>query len=311
MIEAARDGSLKALYVLGASDFHAHSWGDSIRAAFEQLELLIAHDAFESPLTERADVVLPGALFTEKNGTLVNITGRPSRLTKGWDRPEGIQDDAVVLDALAQKMGKSFGYRDLDEVYAEMMRLINAACPLKAGELCDAGPGDEWPIRCLNVPTSRAQLNLGKFYTVCPTYLPVCRIVLGTKPLPAEAATGTQDSLLSTPHSALKRLRLVWSRILRGSDSLGDRSETMAPLRDPAWIEIHPDDAAQMGLADGDMAAIEADGILASGQVRVTANMAPGLVYVPQNRAMLRFPAPPADLPEVTVRKIESEQVGQ
>jgi NADH-quinone oxidoreductase chain G len=311
MIEAARDGRLKALYVLGASDFHAHPWFDSIRAAFEQLELLIAHDAFESPLTERADVVLPGALFTEKNGTLVNITGRPSRLTKGWDRPDGIQDDAVVLDALAQKMGKSFGYRNVDEVYAEMMRLINAACPLKAGELCDAGPGDEWPIRCLNVPTSRARLNLGKFYTVCPTYLPVCRVVMGTKPLPAEAATGTQDSSLSTPHSALKRLRLVWSRILRGADSLGDRSETMAPLRDPAWIEIHPNDAAQMGLADGDMAAIEADGISASGQVRVTANMAPGLVYVPQNWAMLRFPAPPTDLPEVTVRKIESEQVSQ
>ena len=307
MIEAARDGRLKALYVLGAGDFHAHPWGDSIRAAFERLELLIVHDAFESPLTERADVVLPGALFTEKNGTLLNVAGRPSRLTKGWDRPDGIQDDAVVLDALAQKMGKAFGYRNVDEVYTEMMRLINAACPLNAGELCDAGPGDEWPVRCLNVPTSRARLNLGKFYTVCPTYRPVCRVVLGTKPLPHEPATAETGGESIAPD----RLRLVWSRILRGADSLGDRSDTMAPLRDPAWIEIHPDDAARIGLADGDVAAVEADGVSASGQVKVTATIAPGLVYVPQNWADLRFAAPPADLPDVSVRKIATEQVNQ
>jgi NADH-quinone oxidoreductase chain G len=302
MIEAAREGRLKALYVLGSSDFHALPWLDSVLAAFERLELLIVHDVFESPLSERADIVLPGAFFSEKEGTLVNIAGSPAPFAKGWSRPSGVQDDAAVLDGLAQKMGKSFGYRDVGAVFEEMMRLINPACPLKAGALCEPGPGEEWPVRCLNLPTSRARLNPGKFRTVCPIYRAVCRLTMGAKPRSFEAPVEAPG-----PGPTTTELRLVWSPVLRGADQFGDRSEVMAPLRDPARVEIHPGDAGRLGVSEGDLVTVAAAGVSASGRLRVTENVAPGLVYVPENGAGLRFSTPPSALPEVTVRPVEAE----
>jgi len=303
MIEAARDGRLKALYVLGATDFHSHPWLDSILSAFERLELLIVHDIFESPLSQHAHVVLPGASFSEKEGTLVDITGVPATFSKGWSRPSGIQDDTAVLDVLAQKMGKDFAYRDVGAVFEEMMRLINPACPLRAGELCAPGPGEEWPIRCRNLPKSRAQLNPDKFRTIGSTYQPVCRLVLGAKRPPTEMPAEER-----TLAQAASKLKLAWSPILRGSDHFGDRSQIMAPLREPIGVEIHPSNAKRLELADGEPVAIEGEGLSATGQIRVTENIAPGLVAVPENSEALHFTAPPITLPTATLRKLKSEE---
>lgn len=106
---------------------------------------------------------------------------------------------------------------------------------------------------------------------------------------------------------------MVWARSVFGEDQLGDRSGIMAPLRDPAWIKIHPDDAARLGLAEGDTVALEAEGVSAdTALVRITRDIAPGLVFVPQNLAMLRFQAPPARLPVVALRKAPpKEDVGK
>jgi len=302
MIEAARDGRIRALYVLGAGDFHSLPWFDSILSAIEKLELLIVHDVFESPLSRRADIVLPGAFFSEKEGTLVDIAGSPAMFTKGWPRPDGIQDDAAVLDVLAQKMGKTFGYRDIGAVFEEMMRMVNPPCPIRAGDFCAPGPGEEWPMRCLNLSTSRARLNTGKFHTVCPTYRPSCRLVMGAQP--RSLARAVEEHAAAPLPSGL---RLIWSPILRGSDHFGDRSDVMAPLRNPAWIKIHPFDAKRLGIAEGDKVAMNADGFSASGRVRITENIAPGLVYVPENWGGIRFSIPPSVLPEVTIRKTEMD----
>ncbi|MBM3334540.1 molybdopterin-dependent oxidoreductase, partial [Candidatus Sumerlaeota bacterium] len=221
MIEAAREGRLKALYVLGASDFHAHPWLEAICAALDRLDLLVVHDVFESPLSERADIVLPGAFFSEKEGTLVDMAGTPARFASGWQRPFGIQDDSVVLDVLAQELGKNFGCRNHGDVFTEMMRLINPLCPVRPGDLCDPGPGEESPIRCLNLPGARARLNERKSATVFSSYLPVCRLRLGTKPRSVEPPGEIE------PVQKSSSLRLVWSRMLCGADDLGDRSETM------------------------------------------------------------------------------------
>ncbi len=298
MIEAARTGRLKALYVLGAGDFHALPWLDSALAALENLELLIVHDAFESPLTQRAHLVLPGALFSEKEGTLADLCGMPARLSRGGERPAGVQDDAAVLDVLAQKMGRAFGYRDGEAVFEEMVRLLNPACPHRPGEYCDPGPGEEWPMRCRNVVKARAQMQWGKFHTLSPTYMPVCRWAMGGSPRPMLPAPETAPEA-SDP----TKLKLVWSPILFGADSLGDRSVTTAPLRGPAWIEMHPFDAHRLGLAENDVVVVEGDGLSATGRLHLHPRAARGTVFAPQNWSVLRFDRPPDTVPSVIIRK--------
>jgi NADH-quinone oxidoreductase chain G len=309
MIEAARDGRLKALYILGADDFAGHPWLEPILAALDNLEMLVVQDTFDSPLSERADVVLPGSFFTEKSGTLLDASGWPGQFARGWQRPRGVQDDAVVLDVLAGKMGREFGYPNVDAVFEEMMRVVNPICPMRAGELCVQAPGDEMPIRCKNFPEASARVTEGKFRSVNPTYVPSCRLIPGTQPRSIPPAADGAD-----PYGAPgEGLRMVWARSVFGEDQLGDRSGIMAPLRDPAWIKIHPDDAARLGLAEGDTVALEAEGVSAdTALVRITRDIAPGLVFVPQNLAMLRFQAPPARLPVVALRKAPpKEDVGK
>lgn len=307
MFEAARQGNLKALYVLGTDDFCAHPWLESIEKALDKLELLIVHTAFDSSISERADIVLPGAVFFEKSGTWLDVSGWPAETTAGWRRPEGVQDDVVVLDVLARKLGKDFGYRNVPAVFEDMMTTINPICPIKSGGLCAEGPGDESPIRCTNMPQAKARLQEGKFYSVGPTYLPSCRLTPGIHTRPIDKPR--DEAPLEPPE---KGLRLVWSRILQGRDALGDRSPTMAPLRDSSWVELNPRDAEQLGLADGDVVEIRADGAaVATGHLRVTARIAPGLVWAPQNWSEFALAARPTSLPEITIEQIESaDEVG-
>jgi len=300
MIEAARKGRLKALYVLGGDDFAAHPWLDSIRPVLERLDMLVVQDVFETPLSERADAVLSGSFFSEKAGTLLDVSGWPSgRFAQGWQRPVEVQDDAVILDVLARKMGRNFGYANGNAVFEEMMRAVNPVCPLRAGELCLQGPGSEMPMRCRHYADAEARFQPQKFYTVLPTYKPSCRLTPGAQPRALEQAPERGDVGTARPE-----LRLVWSPILFGRDELGDRSGIMGPLRDPPWIKVHPDDAKRLGMAEGDTVALESEEFTAGhALVRYWAGLAPGLVYAPQNLIDLRFTKPPRWLPELTLRK--------
>jgi len=301
MIEAARTGRLKALFVLGASDFHAHPWLDSILDAVGNLDFLAVQDVFASPLSELANVVLPATLFFEKEGTLADVSGALARFAKGWPRASGIQDDLVVLDLVAQKLGKRFGYAEPGDVFAEMMQLIDPECPLAPGKLCSEASGGKSLFPCLNMPRAKARLQEGKFYTVCPTYAPTCRFVASRDPKPFEAETRGEGA--KRPERALY---LVWSKILRGADFFGDRSEVMAPLLDEPWIEIHPKDAERLGISEGDMVAIRGEeGASASGRARITPDIAEGLVYAPENLAGVRFEKIPERPPVVELEKVE------
>jgi hypothetical protein len=150
------------------------------------------------------------------------------------------------------------------------------------------------------MPRVRARVQEGKFYSVCSTYTPTCRLTPGLDPRPLES-----EDRPEAKEPGRSKLRLVWAPILQGADAFGDRSETMAPLRDPAWVELHPDDASALGIAEGDHVEIKAEGVAASGRARTSSRIVRGIVYVPENWADLRFSAPPADRPQVRVRKVE------
>lgn len=300
MIEAAREGRLKALYLLGAGDFQLLPWLDDDLSALDRLELLVVHDVFPSPLSERAGIVLPGALFFEKEGTLLDVCGLPARLAKGWLSSDDIRDEVAVLAGLAQELGEDLHLSDTNAVFEEMMKIVNPRCPLRAGALCVEGPGDESPIRCLSKPRAGVRLQEGKFYSVCSTYAPVCRLLPGDRSRAIELADDRE-----MPSAKALGLKLVWSPILRGCDPLGDRSQTMAPLRPEKWIEMHPEDAEALKLSNGDAVIVsdETNTVQASGRLCVTEKIARGLVYAPQNRASMHFGRRPVDLPVVSVRK--------
>ncbi|NTU42350.1 MAG: molybdopterin-dependent oxidoreductase, partial [Nitrospirales bacterium] len=88
MMVAAREGSLKALYIWGEDPMHTHGDTENIRKALSSLDFLVYQDIFFTKTAELAHVVLPASSFAEKDGTFTN-TERRVRLLRKAIEPVG------------------------------------------------------------------------------------------------------------------------------------------------------------------------------------------------------------------------------
>ncbi len=111
MLKAAKNGDLKALYLLGADEIDMSVLGDTF---------VIYQGHHGDRGAHRADVVLPGAAYTEKSGYYVNTEGRP-QLGLAATRPPGdAREDWAILRALSESLGHTLPYDNISEL-REMM----------------------------------------------------------------------------------------------------------------------------------------------------------------------------------------------
>ncbi|MDA0263199.1 MAG: molybdopterin-dependent oxidoreductase [Chloroflexi bacterium] len=106
IIEGARNGQIKAAFVIGDSpNLSNGKLGDGL-AALDNLEFLVVCDSFLTPSAQLADVVLPRATFAEKDGTFTNLERRIQRIKPGRSLPEdGARSEWRVICDVAHKMG--------------------------------------------------------------------------------------------------------------------------------------------------------------------------------------------------------------
>jgi NADH-quinone oxidoreductase subunit G len=102
MMEAAVEGQLKALYVVGANPLKTFAVSAPDRLA--GLELLVVHDLFLTETAQRADVVLPAASTYEKDGTLTNTAGEVQLTHRSID-PRGPRSDFDLIRILSHQLG--------------------------------------------------------------------------------------------------------------------------------------------------------------------------------------------------------------
>lgn len=127
MVEAARSGQLKALYVVAANPLvHFGKPGDGRGT----LELLIVQELFLTETAKAADIVLPGASAYEKDGTVTNTSGELQILRKAAELM-GPRSDFDLLRILShqlekQGLGKAFHYKTPGDVFAEIRKTVPA-----------------------------------------------------------------------------------------------------------------------------------------------------------------------------------------
>ncbi|MBC8176958.1 MAG: molybdopterin-dependent oxidoreductase [Desulfobacteraceae bacterium] len=138
MLEEAEKGNLKALYIMGENPLRSLPQHERVEAALKHLDLLVVQDILDTETTRIADVVLPGAAFSEKGGSFTNMEGRIVCFTQVVPPPRDGKPDWEILDLLGLKMGYPKAYRSLERIRAEMVRLI----PMYAG--LQETPGDAW-----------------------------------------------------------------------------------------------------------------------------------------------------------------------
>jgi NADH-quinone oxidoreductase subunit G len=125
MVEAAQNGKLKALYVMGANPFKRFGKTSSNRG---KLELLIVHEMFLTETAQQADIVFPAASAYEKDGSVTNTAGEIQLLRKGAE-VMGTRTDFNLLRILSHQLeklgvGKAFHYKHSGVVLDEIRKLV-------------------------------------------------------------------------------------------------------------------------------------------------------------------------------------------
>jgi NADH-quinone oxidoreductase subunit G len=125
MVEAAQNGKLKALYVVGANPL-AH-YG-TLGYGRGKVELLIVHELFMTETAKQADVVFPAASAYEKDGTVTNTAGEVQRLQKAAE-VMGPRSDFDLLRILShqlekQGLGKALHYKNPATAFEEIRKTV-------------------------------------------------------------------------------------------------------------------------------------------------------------------------------------------
>ena len=145
MVAAAGEGAIEVLYLLGADEIDMAALGDAF---------VIYQGHHGDAGAHRADVVLPGAAYTEKDATYVNTEGRAQRGRRAVFPPGEARDDWTILRALSDVLGNKLSYDDIEQLRARMgeiapdLRELDRARRAEWGAFGAPGEMDAAPFAC-------------------------------------------------------------------------------------------------------------------------------------------------------------------
>ncbi len=261
IMEAAIEGRVKAVFVLGENPMLSDPNLHHVERALRSLEFLAVQDIFLNETAQFADVVLPGVSFAEKGGTFTNTERRVQLVRPALKVRQGARTDLDLLMDLARRLGGVWTHQDPSEVFDEMARLTPSYAGLTHARL-ESG-GIQWPCPTPDHPgtpvlhTQRFTRGLGLFTPVA--YRP-----------PPELPDEAYPLVLSTG-----RILFHWH-----GGTLSRRSPGLDSLAPEAEVEIHPADGATMGVKDGVMVRVRSRRGAVVARARLTRRSPPGTVFM-------------------------------
>ena len=265
MFDAAEDGRLDALWVVGWDILLTQPQTASVERALAALEVLVVQDLFLTETARRfATVFLPAASSFEKDGTFMNSERRIQRIRRAVHPPGVVKTDADLLceAAAAFGWGSHFSYRGAQDIWDEIRRLWPAGAGM-AYQRLDRPGGLQWP--CLDEDHPGTSLLHRD----------------GFPGIGARAALRRVDHRPSAEQpSATYPLVLITGRELYAfnAGTMTGRAATAA-LTDGAVLEISPDDAQRLGVIDGTEVSVQSRYGAVVLPCRISDRMPPGTVF--------------------------------
>jgi assimilatory nitrate reductase catalytic subunit len=281
MFEAIGRGEIKALWVMGTNPVVSLPDADAARAALKKLELLVISENVlaNDTVAAGAHVLLPAQAWGEKSGTVTNSERRISRQRAFLSSPGEAKPDWWIVSEVAKRLdfGEAFDFNSAADVFREHAALSafenNGGRDFDIGALqslsddaFDAMAPVLWPAREAMPPQTRFFAEGGFFANDRKA-----RFVSPEIPALRTETTAGRPLRLNTG-----RIRDQWHTMTRTGSSprLGQH------LPEP-FVEVHPDDAARAGVADGDFARVVTDYGQSTLKVVVSERQQRGMLFAP------------------------------
>ncbi|WP_422733145.1 formate dehydrogenase subunit alpha [Micromonospora sp. WMMD558] len=262
MFASAIAGHVRAMYVIGEDIAQTDPDSGNVRRALAACDLVINHDVFLSTTAEHADVVFPAVPFLEKDGTFVNFDRRVQRVRPALDPPGQARSDFDILHLLAAAMGADLGCPTPADAMAECAALTPTFSGISHTRLDRDGPL-HWPCRSPDEP-GEGRLYLNSFAT------PDGRAALAARP---HLPPGEQ------PDATFPYVLITGRRLEHYNSGSMSRRTPNRQLRPREVLDLHPDDAARLDLADGDLVDVTSRRATVTYPVHLTDTVAPGQMF--------------------------------
>jgi formate dehydrogenase alpha subunit len=252
MIEAAEKGSLKALYIMGENPLRALPETKRVKTALAKLEFLVVQDILNNETARVADVVLPGAAISEKQGSVTNLEGRIQTFHPVVSPPGKARPDWQILDLLAAALSGSEAYGSIEKIRDEIRRLIPAYESLN-------GPDQGWiqPTNGLALYKAQGADDLISFYPV-----------VSTEDEPDDRNYPLTAIIGSLRYQLGSGTRTHASGRIQGFDLAGQ-------------VEISLQDSASLDLKDDDTVTVTSASGSVTREIRIDQSLSAGQIFVP------------------------------
>jgi formate dehydrogenase major subunit len=258
MLDAAVDGTFRGIYIQGEDIVQSDPDTRHVTDGLAAMECVVVHDLFLNETANYAHVFLPGSTFLEKDGTFINAERRINLVRKVM-APRAGMADWEVTQAISNAMGYPMNYGHPSEIMEEIARTT----PSFAGVTYERLEREsiQWPCNDA-APHGTPIMHASGFVRGKGNFVI-------TEYVPTDERTGPRFPLLLTTGRILSQYN-VGAQTRRTANVVWHPEDV---------LEIHPHDAEQRGIRDGDWVRLASRVGETTLHARVTERVAPGVVY--------------------------------
>jgi formate dehydrogenase major subunit len=268
MLDAAVEGSFRALYIQGEDILQSDPDTAHVSAGLAAMDCVVVQDLFLNETANYAHVFLPGSTFLEKDGTFTNAERRIQPVRKVM-APKNGYGDWEVTQLIAKAVGLDWSYRHPSEIMDEIARLTPTFEGVTYAKL-DAEGSIQWPCNAAH-PLGYPVMHTEEFTRGRGRFML-------TEYVPTDERTGPRYPLILTTGRILSQYNV--GAQTRRTDNIIWHEEDR--------LEIHPHDAEQRGIKDGGWVTVRSRSGETGLRALITERVAPGVVYTTFHHPLTR-----------------------
>ena len=282
LFRAVGEGRIKAIWIMGTNPVDSLPQADLVRAALEACPFVVVSEVLRTTdTTACGHVLLPSLAWGEKDGTVTNSERRISRQRAFLAAPGEARADWWQITEVAKRLGfaDAFSFASAADIFAEHARLSafenNGSRDFDIGRWAEID-GDAYDSLAPTLwPQTLGGSGRARFFADGQFFTPDrrARFVATVYKAPAVTTSPEWPLVLNTG-----RIRDQWHTMTRTART----PRLMAHIGEP-FIEVHPNDAARIGLAPASLAVVESAHGRAVLRVNVTARQRQGAVFAPMH----------------------------